>query len=162
MFNQLNRMIRTVSLVRCIFVAVTFIGCVTVNSLPEVDLAEPGWKVTYGQALWKSGVDKPSLAGDLIAARHSNGDVLVNFAKPPIPIFTARTAGDFWQLVFIEKGKSYAGRGRPPKRFVWFLLPDLLAGAAAPKGWEMLEQSADSVSLTNHKTGEEILVVIDR
>ena len=159
---KLKRFMRVILVLSCTLLMAAMSGCVTVNSLPEVDLDEPGWKVTYGQALWKPGMDKPSLAGDLIAARHTNGDILINFAKPPIPIFTARTAGDLWQLVFVEKGKSYAGRGFPPKRFVWFLLPDLLAGAAAPEGWEMMERSADRVSLSNRKTGEEILVVIDR
>lgn len=136
-------------------------GCVTVNSLPEVDLSAAGWKVYNGQALWKPGANKPTLAGDLIAARHVNGDVLINFSKPPFPIFTARTAGNLWQLEFIERGRSYAGRGIPPQRFVWFLVPDLLEGAAAPGGWEMPERSAGRLSLKNRKTGEEILVVID-
>jgi hypothetical protein len=138
------------------------LGCTTVNSLPEVDLSAPGWKVYRGQALWKPKADKPPLAGELIAARNVNGDVLVSFSKPPFPIFTARTSGDIWHLDIVERGRSYSGRGTPPRQFVWFLLPAVLDGGPAPEGWELSVEEASRISMHNRNTGEKILVVIDQ
>ena len=136
-------------------------GCATVHSLPEFDLSAPGWKVYNGQARWRPKADKPTVAGELIAARHTSGDVLVSFSKSPFPIFTAQSAGNLWRIDFVERGRSYSGRGRPPKQFVWFLLPDLLNGAAVPPSWQMSTDTDGSRLLKNRKTGEEILVVID-
>jgi hypothetical protein len=133
-----------------------------VPALPGADLSAPGWKVYTGQALWKAKTDTPPLAGDLIAARHSNGDVLINFSKPPIPIFTAQTAGRLWRIDFIERDRSYSGRGNPPQRFIWFILPALLEGTQAPAPWDFSVQADARWSLINPKTGEEILFVIDQ
>ena len=143
------------------FLIAVLAGCATVNSLPEVDLSAPGWKVYNGQVRWKPKADKTTVAGELIAARHANGDVLINFSKPPFSIFTAQSAGDLWHIEFVERGRSYSGRGRPPKQFVWFLLPDLLGGAAAPQGWQMSTNADGSRLLKNRKTGEELFMVID-
>jgi hypothetical protein len=141
---------------------VCLVGCSRMVSLPEVDLDDPAWTIWEGQALWTPRSDLAALAGDLIVARNPDGDVLVSFSKSPFPIFTARTAGNKWRIDFIDRGRSYYGIGRPPRKFIWFVLPDLLEGAFPPKHWEVEEKVDDEWWLANRKTGETIRLVLDR
>lgn len=141
---------------------VCFVGCSRIIILPEVDLDDPKWTIWEGQALWTPRSDLTALAGDLIVARDPDRDVLVSFSKSPFPIFTAQTAGNMWRIDFIDKGRSYYGIGRPPKKFIWFRLPDLLEGASPPKQWEVEETAEGEWHLFNRKTGETIRVVLDR
>ena len=135
-------------------------GCRTATPLPEVDLFGSEWKVWQGQALWKPGADRPRIAGDLIAARHVNRDVLVSFANPPVHIFTAQTGDGKWTIDFVERSHSYAGRGRPPKRFVWFRIPELLDGGELPSPWEVERLEKDEWVLRHPKRGESIRVIL--
>ncbi len=135
-------------------------GCAGLT-LPEVNLDAPGWETWIGQALWKPAADRPSLAGELIVARRTSGEVLVSFSKPPFPIFTAQTSAAAWRLDFVERGRSYSGQGRPPKRFVWFRLPALLADAEAPRGWQVEHPAADEWTLEHEGRGEVIRIVLD-
>lgn len=143
-------------------------GCATVgptiDPLPEVDLDAPAWTVRTGQALWKRQDDATPLAGEVLVARHQDGDVLVSFSKPPLPLFTARTAGGkdgAWRIDFVRGGRAFSGHGRPPKRFVWFALPGVLAGGPAPKGWRVERPADDEWLLTSGKSGETIRLVLD-
>jgi hypothetical protein len=130
--------------------------------MPRVDLADASWTVWSGQALWRPGADRQPLAGDVLLARHANGDVLVNFSKSPLSIFTAQTAGAAWRIDFIEEGRSYSGRGRPPGRFVWLYLPDILAGAPPPRSWAVESEGGDEWQLARARTGETIRLILDR
>lgn len=150
----------------CLFglgcVAAGLIACaLSAPPLKKVDLEDPGWRIWRGQALWKPGAERPTLAGDIIVARHQNGDILVNFSKSPLPLVTARTAGGTWRFDIVEGGRFYSGRGSPPKRIVWFFLPALLDGETMPKNWkaEMTEKSVWAVR--NQQTGETIRMVIE-
>ncbi len=138
------------------------IGCSRIISLPDVDLHDPQWTVWKGQALWTPRAGMTALAGDLIIAQNPEGDALISFSKPPFPIFTAQMSGRLWRIDFIDKGRSFSGIGRPPGKFVWFRLPDLLEGAAAPKHWVAARTTEYDLTLTNRKTGEKIRVVLDR
>ena len=141
---------------------VLLLSCSKHLPLPEVDLSAPGWTVWTGQALWKPGADRAAIAGDIVLARHSNGDVLISFAKPPVPIFTAQTAEKAWRLDYAYAQKSHTGSGRPPTRFVWFQIPAMLQDSTVPKGWRMMT-TADSVwELDNLDTGEHIRLVLDQ
>lgn len=137
-------------------------GCSRVVTLPEVDLEDPGWKVQEGQVLWKPRTDRESIAGDLMVAQNTAGDILVSLSKSPFPIFTAQTSGILWRIDFIDRGRSYYGFGRPPRKFIWFRLPELIDGASAPKGWEVREVADGEWTISNGKTGETIRVVLDR
>lgn len=138
------------------------LGCATAGvPLPEVDLSGPGWTVWTGQALWRPGARRPALAGELIVARRDDGDVLVSFSKPPLPLFTAQTSGGRWRIDFVAKGRAYGGRGRPPKRFVWFRLPEILAGAPAPPRWEVGRPADGEWTLVHRGRGETIRLVLD-
>ena len=138
------------------------VGCSRIVSLPEVDLDDQKWTLWEGQALWTPRSNLTALAGDLIVARTEDKDVLVSFSKSPFPIFTCQTTGTRWRIDFIDKGRSYSGFGRPPKKFIWFQLPDLLEGVSPPKHWEVSEETDSDWLLFNHKTGEKIRVVLDR
>jgi hypothetical protein len=141
---------------------VWYVGCSRLVSLPDVDLDNPEWTVWEGQALWTPRSGLTALAGDLIVARNADGDVLVSFSKSPFPVFTAQTSGSLWRIDFIDKGRSYSGLGRPPKKFIWFKLPDLLQGASPPKHWDVRQSADNEWSMVNRKTGETIRVVLDR
>ena len=137
-------------------------GCASVSSVtPDVDLEAPGWEVRTGQALWKRRGGQPALAGEVIVARHENGDVLVSFSKPPVPIFTARITGREWRIDFVDRGRSLSGKGHGPKRFVWLRLPELLKGAAPPRGWRFERAAEDEWTLSHEKSGERIRLVLD-
>lgn len=139
-----------------------FIGCSRLLPLPAVDLDDPEWTVWEGQALWTPRSDRTSLAGDLLVARNPDGDVLISFSKSPFPIFTAQTSGRSWRIDFIDKGRSYSGLGRPPSRFVWFRLPELIEGTPAPKPWAVERSAENEWTILNLKTGEKVRVVLDR
>jgi hypothetical protein len=143
------------------FIIFGLVACTPLKPLPEVNLSDPGWTLWSGQAVWTPPSDRPPLAGDLIAARHRNNDILVNFSKPPFPIFTAQVAGKLWKIDFLERKRSYTGRGRPPQRFIWFRLPDLLSGVPAPPDWEVQKVADAQWSIVNQQTGESIRVVLD-
>ena len=129
--------------------------------MPEVDLDDPKWTIWEGQALWTPRSGMTAVAGELIAARNPQGEVLVSFSKSPFPIFTAQTSGRFWRIDLVDKGRSYSGIGRPPEKFVWFRFPDLFKGAEAPKQWEVHQARDGEWSISNRKTGETIRVVLD-
>jgi len=137
------------------------LSCSTGARLPEVDLAAPGWMVWSGQALWKAEADRPAIAGEIVLARHNNGDVLISFAKPPVPIFTAQTSGKRWKIDFIHTQRTHSGTGGPPSRFIWFQIPSLLQDATAPKGWRVLAVDDPIWELQNPDSGEHIRLVLD-
>ena len=149
---------------------VFWLGCVAVGltacavsapALKKVDLEDPGWRIWRGQALWKPNAERPTLAGEIIAARHLNGDVLVNFSKSPLPLVTAQTAGDTWRFDIVEGGRFYSGSGSPPKRIVWFFLPALLDGETMPKNWKAGMTEKGVWTVRNQRTGETIRMVIE-
>ena len=43
----------------------------------------------------------------------------------------------------MERDRSYAGKGKPPARFIWFRLPDILGGEPAPAGWVLEAKAPD-------------------
>lgn len=137
-------------------------GCGGVGRLPKVDLSAPGWQVWSGQALWKPSTGRPALAGELLVAQHVNGDVLVSLSKPPVLLFTAQAADGRWWIDVAERGRTYAGRGRPPERFVWFHIPDLLEGAPPPKHWKVSAPADGGWVLSHPETGETIRLVLDQ
>jgi hypothetical protein len=146
------------ALLACLLLA-TF-ACAARDMAPA-DLSIPDWTVWRGQAVWTREAERPPLAGELIIARHRNGDVLIDFSKPPFPVFTARTARGSWRIDFVERGRSHSGRGQPPKRFVWFRLPEILNGAPAPGSWRAERVNEYRWSLVNGETGESIRLVLD-
>lgn len=138
-----------------LFVLLCSPACNTVPPLPAIDLSDPGWRVTQGQAVWKRGRQAPELAADLLVATGAEGRFLVQFTKTPFPMLIAQSTGPTWELRVPLEKRRYSGRGRPPSRLIWLHLPELLAGAHPPKGWtwhqDGLQWRAD-----NPRTGESL------
>jgi len=143
------------------FLVGNLLSCATNVPFPEVDLSAPGWEVWRGQALWKPQSDKPAIAGEIVLARNNNGDVLISFAKPPVPIFNAQTSGNRWKIDFVYSQQTHTGKGSPPARFIWFQIPALLEGAAAPKGWRASVTDDTTWEIENPDSGEAIRLVLD-
>ena len=128
-------------------------GCRTSNPLPPADLSAPGWRLRHGQAVWKPTRSRPELAGELILATRANGDIFVQFAKPPFALATAQLANGHWQIEFGSNEHRWSGQAEPPSHFVWFQLPRALAGETL-KNWLFTLSGQDSWRLENIRTGE--------
>ena len=146
----------------CVLCVMVLLGCSTPPLLPAVDLSTPSWTVWTGQALWKAEADRAAIAGDIVLARHNNGDVLISFAKPPVSIFTAQTSADRWRIDLIYTQRTHSGSGKPPSRFVWFRIPAMLQDSTAPTGWRMFSEAESVWSLQNPESGESIRLVLDK
>ena len=85
-------------------------GCRTLPPMPAMDLSGPGWKVSEGSALWRSGRDAPEIAGEILLAIHPDGRGFVQFTKSPLPFVVAQLDGQRWRVEFIPENRSFAGR----------------------------------------------------
>ena len=129
-------------------------GCNTLPLQPPMNLAEPGWVVRQGQAVWRTSTNSPEIAGDLMVAIHPDGRSLVQFTKPPLPFVTAQKFTNGWQAQFFAQKRSYSGRGEPPDRILWLHLPDGLIGRHSTTNW-FLTRNAETwhfESLTTDET----------
>ena len=54
------------------------------------------------------------LAGELTAAFHADGSVILEFTKTPLALVVVHIGPDFWQLNLVAENRSYRGRGDPP------------------------------------------------
>jgi len=131
-------------------------SCRTGPPLPPLDLSTPGWQVMQGQAVWKPPGKHPELAGDLLLATNSTGDVFVQLIKTPFPIVTAEILGGHWQIQFGTGQHVWRGPGIPPKRFPWFQLANALAGKTPAGNWRFTNISPDRWRLENPRSGESL------
>ncbi len=146
----------------CVYlVSLTLFGCASTADWPQIDLSQAGWTVWTGQALWTPGGDRSPIAGEVIIARRASDEVFVSFSKPPLPIFTARAVAGQWRIDFVDAARSHAGRGKPPRRFVWFELPRLLEGNPPTGDWSSEKLDGAQWSIRNANTGEAIRLVLD-
>lgn len=129
-------------------------GCRIASPLPSADLSAPGWSVLQGEAVWKPTASRPELAGDLLVATNVNGNCFILFSKDPFPMATAQVSGDQWQIEFGADKYSWHGRGTPPQRFSWFLLPRALLGVGPGGNWSFAHPDTNSWRLQNLRTGE--------
>jgi len=131
-------------------------GCRTPPPPPQVDLSEPGWRLRRGQAVWKPASHRPELAGELLIASHPDGRGFIEFSKTPFPLVVAGFSGQAWQIQFGSGRRRLTGRGEPPAKSAWLLLPRALTGAAPPAGWRFLPSDPGSWLLENAQTGESL------
>jgi hypothetical protein len=128
------------------------LSCRTATPLPPADFAAAGWKLRQGQAVWKPPGDRPELAGDLLLAVNTNGNYVIQFSKTPFSIASAQVADGRWQ---IELGQhTWRGQGAPPRRFAWFQVAPVLAGASAVAPWRFTHRAGQLWRLDNAGTGE--------
>jgi hypothetical protein len=140
----------------CLILAIVTSGCFTLtHRLPPINLAEPGWQVSQGQAVWKLPNSEHDIAGEVVVATGSEGRSFVQFSKSPFSLVVGQTAGKHWQVEFPPENKSYAGQGTPPKRLIWLYLPRLIEGQPPPRNW-VWKNSEGSWRLENRATGETI------
>ena len=133
-------------------------GCLT-NShpLPATDFSAPGWITREGQAVWRRSLQAPELAGELLVARSAAGDrTLVQFSKTPLPLLTAQTVADGWQIIFVPQARTFSGTGRPSPRLLWLHLADGLAGVKLPEPLRFSRPTGDGWQIENRRTGEMI------
>src|SRR5215471_693596 len=84
-----------VSALVCFCLAAALAGCQS-TPLPKINLAEPGWTVRQGQAIWRAGTGIPDMAGDLLVATNTNGRTLIQFTKTPFPMIVAQATTNAW------------------------------------------------------------------
>ncbi len=120
-----------------------------------MNIAEPGWSVREGKAVWKEKPDSEGITGDIIVGMHWNGRSFVQFTKTTGPHVIAQLTTNTWQAQFPESNKSYSGRGRPPERFMWLHLPGgLLGGGLHETDWILARRRGGEWNLRNDLTGE--------
>lgn len=131
-------------------------ACRTVPPLPGINLAEPGWTIHQGQAVWCPHRGTSGVAADVLLATNPDGRVFLRFAKTPLPLAVAQKTSLAWQLEFPLRHKRYAGRGAPPDRLIWFILPVALSGAPPPPPWSWHRPGSGNWRLVNPRTGESL------
>ncbi len=129
-------------------------GCRSTRQLPPLDLSSPGWTIRQGQALWKPSTAKPELAGELLVATNALGHFFVQFTKTPFPLASAQRVGERWEIDLGGGEYLRRGHGRPPNRFVWFVLPETLATGKVEAPWHFQSPTTGVWRLENTRTGE--------
>jgi hypothetical protein len=131
-------------------------GCRSLPPLPPANFAEPGWTVREGQAVWRAKRNAPEIAGEILVATQNNGRTFVQFTKTPFPFVIARTETNSWQIEMPVQNNRYSGRGHPPSRVIWFLLPRVIEGSPAPKGWSWQAGKDNRWRLEERSTGDSL------
>jgi hypothetical protein len=131
-------------------------ACRTPPAMPPVDLNQPGWRLEHGQAAWRLPSGDADLAGELTAAFHADGSVILEFTKTPLALVVVRLGPDFWQLHLVAENRSYRGRGDPPARSAWLVLAGALAQRAVPDEWRWQVTDPGHWQLEHSPTGERL------
>jgi hypothetical protein len=134
--------------------AVGLAACRTVPPPKPANLMSPGWTIRRGQAVWRARSGAPGLAGELLVATRTNGDIFLEFSKPPLTMVVFQAAAGAWSIQFGTLHRSFRGRGVPPARSVWLVLPCCLAGQAPPTGWVFQGKTPDGWRLSRSSSGE--------
>jgi hypothetical protein len=131
-------------------------ACRSMHGFPPVDLSSPGWRVQEGQALWKPTRNRPELAGELLVATNACGDFFLQFTKTPFTVATCQRIGDVWCINLGPSNYSRTGKGRPPERFAWFALENVLQRGKPSRPWQFDQTAPNEWRLTNSRTGESL------
>jgi hypothetical protein len=119
-----------------------------------VDLSQPGWQVRRGQAVWLTSSQGTELAGDLLLASRPDGQILLEMTKASWPLVVVRLTSRTWQFESASTGQRRSGRGAPPPRSAWLVLPRCLTGTPPPTGWDFTREAGDGWRLQHRRTGE--------
>jgi len=139
-----------------LFLAIAGAGCQTLP-LPPVNIAEAGWNLRQGQAIWRPTRNKPEIVGEITVARRPESNrAFIEFTKTPFPILTAQLAEESWEINFVPERRSFHGKGEPPPRLIWLWVPVVLAGTPPPKNWSFRQLDPDHWQLENSQTGESL------
>lgn len=133
--------------------AVILTACRSVPPPNPANFSEPGWKVRQGQALWKSENALSEIAGELLVATHTNGQVYVSFSKTPVTLVTAQSSPGRWYIHYPPNGQWH-GYGPAPSRVIWLHLAKFLDGVPPPSRWNWERRENNGWRLENRGTGE--------
>ena len=111
-------------------------GCRTVPPV-AINLAEPGWTVHEGQALWRAKAGANPVVTELLAASHRDGRSWLQVSKAGLPFFSGLTSSNRWQIQLHTENRHHSAQGRPPVRLGWLQLAENLAGRPLAVGWRM-------------------------
>ena len=137
-------------------VAVFAIGCRTIPPMKAVNLSEPGWNLRQGQALWRTQMDAPEIAGEILFATHPDGRTVLQFAKNPIPFVNVQTSNELWQVEFVPQQKQFSGKGSPSVRLIWVHLARALAGQSTQSPLSITNSAAGEFTFVNRSSGETV------
>ena len=138
----------------CALLVAGVTGCQTPARLNRIDLAEPGWRVEQGQAIWRLPARRLDLAGEMTFALHADGRCFFQFSKTPFTLVTGQCSDMRWQIEFPPRRLAFAGRGDPPARFAWLQLGRALAGERLASPWRFDGRTDGHWRLENSRTGE--------
>jgi len=131
-------------------------GCQTIRAISPVNLAEPGWQVRQGQAVWQMPGKRPELAGDLTLAINPDGRCFLEFAKGPFPFVRAKCGAARWEVEFPSERRGFAGGGAPPRRLAWLQVCLGLAGKEPRGPWHFERRADGSWRLDNPRNRESV------
>jgi hypothetical protein len=131
-------------------------SCRTGPALPPVNVAEPGWKLQQGQAVWRPRREAPEIAGEILFATYPGQQTLLQLTKNPLPFVTAQTSGDRWQITFVPQGRKFSGTGTPSPRLLWVHLARALTGTKPPAPLHFELKGVQNFTLENPASGESI------
>ena len=139
-----------------LLVAVVGPSCRTFPDMPAVNLAEPGWKMHQGQAVWRSQRDAPEIAGEILFATHAGDRALLQLTKNPLPFVNAQVNGARWEVEFVPQRRKFNGQGTPTPRLLWVHLARALNGTKPPEPLKFAQTEPHGFTLENPRTGESI------
>jgi hypothetical protein len=125
----------------CLVLLMAASGCRAPKPLAPVDLAQPGWRLRHGQAVWRPAAQAAEISGELLFATCSDGTRLLEFSKPPFAIVRAQVTTNRWQVQYPHRNRTCQGdhrRSFPALQTpvaIWLHLCDLLTEGVAPPGW---------------------------
>jgi hypothetical protein len=131
-------------------------ACRTVPPFAAANLAESGWTVRQGQAVWQRPQGAPEIAGEILVATRGDGESFVQFSKGAFPLLIAQSTPGRWQVEVPTQNQRYSGRGKPPARLLVLYLARALAGESLPAGWTWETKPDGGWRLANPKTGESL------
>ena len=131
-------------------------ACQTIGKVSPVNLAEPGWRVREGQAVWQMPGKRPELAGELTLAINTDGRCFLEFAKGPFPFVRAQCGDTRWEIEFPSESRFFAGGGAPPRRLAWLQVCRGLAGRAVREPWRFERREDGSWRLDNRRSRESV------
>ena len=143
----------------CVLLLAAFLcgtSCCTRAPLAAVDLSEPGWGLQQGQAVWRRDAQSTEIAGEFVLATNVTGRAWVQFTKTPLPVLTAQSGPDAWEVEINMTRRRFCGRGAPSTQLIWLHLAPSLAGRPPPKPLRFERAGPGEWRLENTVTGEQV------
>ena len=140
-----------------IFISWMLAGCSTAPLQQPMNLAEAGWVVREGPAVWIARPGAPAVDGRVLVGMNVDGRNLVQFSTTAGTLALAQSTTNTWQVQFPTQNKSQSGRGRMPDRVLWLQLPEgLLGNTVKETEWVFARQRDQTFDFRHEITGERL------